>query len=266
MEMQGTVSKATIMEVSEIAKALLPVRGNSSSRLITNGQPVVNSSSSQEAEASSDNLSSGVQSAINFTTNALNSVAGPSESVSPDDFSMVGRLQNQINIAASNAQSIYHNGGMTQEELTVTLEAMYGAQANLEAIYHFITFNYNAMEDGTAEVEGYPSNRRGACWRCFWRAVARVAVAIVVTAVIVAIPVAAMAAAKGLALFGKVSVMSSIKTSLVKGVLIQELKVTAALASGFAAGIKNAAQNWNFGWKGIAEWKFGVKLTPIAYH
>lgn len=129
-------------------------------------------------------------------------------------------------------------------------------------VHQFVLNNYSAFENGVAE---WPigAARSGWCWRCFWRATLRVVVAVAVTAVIVAIPVAAVAVAKGLALTGKVSVLSKVGVALTTGVNIGSLKVSSALTTGAAAGVKNAAKNWSKGWQGISEFMFGVKFKPI---
>jgi len=147
---------------------------------------------------------------------------------------------------------VRHQFGLTDMEAQAAQETFYGVEQSMDQAY-------NEM---LAFEQSQPGAANGRFLRKLWRAVKRVVVAAAVTALVVAVPVAAVAVGKVLFLgVAAKSIGVAVTTALVKGVTLSKgIMLTAALASGTAAGVKNAAKNWDKPWKGRQEFIYGIKI------
>jgi hypothetical protein len=212
------------------------------------------------SEFTDNNMPWNVRSLMNSFYNRISNLQ---YSLSSDDQVAINQFRAALNASAI---EVNNSSGLTNDQKTEMLSAFYTTENMTNGIYGTVLNNQNAWENG--QVPNSVSKETKAAKVLFFkkllRAVARIIVAIVVTAVIVATVVATAGVVGALLGVAKVAIGTSIKAALIKGVSLGSWKASAAIMSGFAAGTKNAAKNWNYGWQGASEFVFGIKLKEVA--
>lgn len=201
----------------------------------------------------------------NLMDNYSNRLQWVSNSLSSDDQTALNQIRGAANATAVETNN---SSSFTSEQKSELLTTFYAAEGMTYAAYQHALNNqnyWNSLISNSGENVKSARVAKTMFFKKLFRAVVRIVVAIAVTAAIVATVVAtgglaaAVIAGKSIAI-AKVAIGASIKTALVKGVTLGSVKASAAIGTGFAAGIKNAEKNWNKDWQGINEFVFGFKI------
>jgi hypothetical protein len=205
---------------------------------------------SYNREYSLKNLTPGTQAVMNNLNNDLDKIANdPALNNTLDQEPFLRATEEAFTKAERSAASIKDD---SPEGVKATVDCIRGTKAMVRPTYaHYLKQACDFNETDGTDVTA------ARFWKKLGRAVLRVAAAVVTTAVIVAAVVVVAKLTGGAALPVAVKLAGK---ALVAGIKIGGFKLAPALATGAAAGIKNADKNWNNKWKGASEFIFGIKL------
>jgi hypothetical protein len=197
-------------------------------------------------------LSPQTQAVLNDLNAGLDQIANnPTLMNSLDERPFLAATEDAFTKAENNASMITDD---SDKGVKTTIDCIRATKAKVAPTYYHLrkqACNFDEVDAST----GIAQTAR--FWKKLGRAVLRVVAAVVVTAVVVAavVVVAKLTGGAGLAVAAKVA-----GKVLVKGIALGGFKLQPVLATGAAAGIKNAYKNWDKPWQGSSEFIAGFKL------
>jgi|GEM_PF-1761341 len=202
-------------------------------------------------EATYENLSPAMRTVVDAYDRNFNSLHSSLPNYTGDGG--VAAIRNVCRLAYNQAAS-----SLAGRERTEAMAAFYGAEELADDAYFYCLTSGHF--DTTAPTGRFFKSR-------FWTGVSRVLAAVVTTAVVIAVPVAAVALAKFWVASGTLigvgkAVGTAVAKALISGTTLGSFTASAAVVTGFSAGLKNAVENRDQDWKGLVEFKFGIKLKP----